>query len=133
MSGTALYTAYAHPQTAIWAGEPMGADDAYRSLISGTLQDNENPDTIADGLRASLCQRTFDIIRERVSGIITVSEEEIIKTMRLVWERMKIIIEPSCAVPLAAILKSTDQFSGKRIGIILSGGNVDLGKLPFAK
>lgn len=112
-------------------GEPMEADDAYRSLLSGKIETNETANTIADGLRTVLGDVNFPIIQEHVDSIIRVEEDEIIAAMRLIWERMKIIIEPSCAVPLAAILKEKEQFKGQKIGIILSGGNVDLGKLPF--
>ena len=132
LSGTALSTHYLLPQAEVIAGEPVGADDAYRSLQAGRIIPSEQPDTIADGLLTSLGDKTFPIIQEYVKEIITVSDEEIVSAMRLIWERMKIIIEPSCAVPLAALLKRSDNFSGKRVGIILTGGNVDLASLPFA-
>ncbi|MEM8965743.1 MAG: pyridoxal-phosphate dependent enzyme [Bacteroidota bacterium] len=132
LSGTALSTHYLLPQAEVIAGEPAGADDAYRSLQAGRIIPSEQPDTIADGLLTSLGDKTFPIIQEYVEEIITVSDEEIVSAMRLIWERMKIIIEPSCAVPLAALLKRSDNFSGKRVGIILTGGNVDLASLPFA-
>jgi threonine dehydratase len=131
LSGTALSTHYLLPQAEVIAGEPTGADDAYRSLKAGRIIPSEQPDTIADGLLTSLGDKTFPIIREYVKEIITVSDEEIITAMRLIWERMKIIIEPSCAVPLAALLQRSDKFSDKRVGIILTGGNVDLSSLPF--
>ena len=92
---------------------------------------NLKADTIADGLRTHLGQVNFPIIKEHIKTIIRVEEGEIIAAMRLVWERMKIIIEPSCAVPLAAVLLEPDQFRGKKVGIIITGGNVDLGRLPF--
>ena len=132
LSGTALSTHYLLPQAEVIAGEPVGADDAYRSLQAGRIIPSEQPDTIAAGLLTSLGDKTFPIIQEYVKEIITVSDEEIVSAMRLIWERMKIIIEPSCAVPLAALLKRSDNFSGKRVGIILTGGNVDLASLPFA-
>jgi len=131
LSGTALSTHYFSPQSIVIAGEPANADDAYRSLQKGEMLPSNPPNTIADGLLTSLGDKTFDIIRKHVKEIVTVTEEEIIAAMRLVWERMKIIIEPSSAVPLAAAIKSKERFKGKRIGIIISGGNVDLNKLPF--
>jgi threonine dehydratase len=133
LSGTAITTQALLPNALVIAGEPKGADDAWRSLQAGRIIPSELPNTIADGLLTSLGSKTFPIIQELVSEIITVSDAEIIAAMRLVWERMKIIIEPSCAVPLAAVLQQKDKFAGKRIGIILTGGNVDLEKLPFGE
>lgn len=131
LSGTALSTAYFSPATKVYAAEPLGASDAYRSFSSGKLVPSENPDTIADGLLTSLGSLTFPIIREFVQRIITVREESIIAAMRLTWERMKIIIEPSSAVPLAAILENKKEFEGRKVGIIISGGNINLDKLPW--
>lgn len=131
LSGTALAAHYFGNATKVYAGEPKGADDAKQSFDAGKLIPQLNPNTIADGLLTSLSPRTFHIIQEHVEDIITVSEEEIKEAMKLVWERMKIIIEPSSAVPVAAILRSKTVFKNKRIGIIISGGNVDLGNLPF--
>lgn len=131
LSGTALITHYLSPTTRVIAGEPEGAADAILSFHSGRVEKAPYINTIADGLMTNLSERTLRLIREHVADILTVSDEEIIAAMRLVWERMKIIIEPSCAVPLAAVLKHKDQFAGQRVGIILTGGNVDLGKLPF--
>jgi threonine dehydratase len=131
LSGTALTTHYKSPTTKIIAAEPKGADDAYRSFKSKTFIPSENPDTIADGLLTSLGTLTYPIIFKFVNEIITVSEEAIIEAMHLIWERMKIIVEPSSAVPLAAILENKEMFSGNRIGIIISGGNMDLKKLPW--
>jgi len=131
LSGTALSTHYLLPQAEVIAGEPTGADDAYHSLKAGEIIPSEKPNTIADGLLTSLGDKTFPIIQQYVKEIITVSDEEIIAAMRLIWERMKIIIEPSCAVPLAALLKHSDKFTDRRVGIILTGGNVDLSSLPF--
>jgi threonine dehydratase len=131
LGGTALAVHYFSPGTPVIAGEPAGADDAYRSLRAGTIQTNATTQTIADGLLTSLGAKTFPLIQQYVEDIITVSDEQIVAAMRLIWERMKIIIEPSCAVPFAALLKEKDRFAGKRVGIILTGGNVDLGKLPF--
>jgi threonine dehydratase len=112
-------------------GEPMACDDAFRSLASGKIESNASTATVADGLRTVLGDVNFPIIQECVEQIIRVEEEEIVESMRLVWERMKIIIEPSCAVPFAAARRERDSFSGKKVGIVLSGGNVDLGNLPF--
>lgn len=112
-------------------GEPLEADDAYRSLQSGVIEKNESANTVADGLRTHLGDINFPIIQKHVEKIIRVDESEIIHAMKLIWERMKIIIEPSCAVPFAAVLKEPETFQGKKIGIVLSGGNVDLKKLPF--
>lgn len=131
MSGTALTTYYLRPDCKIYGAEPSIVDDAHRSVQGGTIVKNDNINTIADGLRTNLSDKTFDIIRKHVHEIFLVEEEEIINAMRIIWERMKIVIEPSCAVPFAAILKNKDQFQGQRIGIILTGGNVDLTKLPF--
>jgi len=128
LSGTALAAKYFSPKTKVIAGEPAGSDDAYRSMQSGKIEQAQSQ-TVADGLLTTLGDKTFPIIRELVSEVITVSDEQIIAAMRMVWERMKIIIEPSCAVPLAALLKENKRFKGKRVGIILSGGNVDLEKV----
>lgn len=132
LSGTALSGKSLKPRIKIVGCEPKNADDAYRSFVSGTLQSMENPRTIADGLRASLAPRTFAIISRLVDQITLVSEEEIVEAMRHIWERMKIIIEPSAAVAVAPALGRTLGTEGKKVGIILSGGNVDLSSLPFA-
>ncbi len=131
LSGTALSTKALLPQCKVIAAEPAGADDACRSFREGRIIPSVNPKTIADGLLTSLGEINFAIIQKNVDDIVTVSEEAIIAAMRLVWERMKIIIEPSSAVPLAALLEKKADSDGKRIGIILSGGNVDLKNLPF--
>ncbi|MFD2933726.1 threonine ammonia-lyase [Spirosoma flavum] len=131
LSGTALVTHYMSPITRVIAGEPEGAADAILSFRSGRVEKAPYINTIADGLMTSLSERTLSIIRAHVTDILTVSDAEIVAAMRLIWERMKIIIEPSCAVPLAVVLKHKDQFAGQKIGLILTGGNVDLGKLPF--
>lgn len=130
-AGTALMVKYVMPNTEVILAEPENADDAYRSFKSGKLKTVKDPQTIADGLKVSLGEKNFDIIKEHVKDILLVSEEEIINAMRIIWERMKIIIEPSCAVPLAAVIRNKEQFAGKRVGIIITGGNVDLGNLPF--
>ncbi|MCO6486980.1 MAG: pyridoxal-phosphate dependent enzyme [Phaeodactylibacter sp.] len=131
MSGTALSARYFSPGTLAYGAEPEAVDDAYRSFKSGAMQENTSIDTIADGLRTNLGEKTFDIIRRELEDIFTVSEPAIVAAMRLVWERMKIVIEPSCAVPLAAVLANPGVFEGKKVGVILTGGNVDLGRLPF--
>jgi threonine dehydratase len=128
LSGTALAAKYFSPKTIVVAGEPTGSDDAYRSLKSGKIEQAQS-NTIADGLLTNLGDKTFPIIQQNVKEIILVTDEEIIAAMRLIWERLKIIIEPSCAVPFAAVLKAKSKFLGKRVGIILSGGNVDLDKV----
>lgn len=131
LSGTALAVTALSPQTAVLGAEPLQADDACRSLRAGRLIPADHPDTVADGLRTSLGDLTFPVIREHVKDILTVSEEEILKAMRLIWERMKLVVEPSGAVPLAALLRARPELSDKRIGLILSGGNVDLSNLPW--
>jgi threonine dehydratase len=131
LSGTAIAVTSVSPDTAVIGAEPEEADDAFRSLQKGEIVPSENPETIADGLRTSLGSLTFPIIQRHVKEIITVSEEAIVQAMRHIWERMKIVVEPSAAVPLAAVLSGGRDLKGMRIGIILSGGNVDLGHLPW--
>jgi threonine dehydratase len=141
LSGTCLGARGLSPSVRIFGCEPERADDAARSLASGTLQSLESSDTIADGLRASLAMRTFAILQRYVAGILLVSEEEIIATTRMVWERMKIIVEPSSAVAIAPLLRAGAVTSLKlplrsdgaapKLGVIFSGGNVDLSSLPF--
>jgi threonine dehydratase len=130
-SGAALAVQYLSPRTRMIAAEPAGADDAYRSFRSGRLLPVEQPDTIADGLRTSLGDKTFAIIHRHVDDIVTVEDHIIIEAMRLIWERMKLVVEPSAAVPLAALLAGRLEVGGLRIGVILSGGNVDLDRLPW--
>ncbi|MDB5003347.1 MAG: serine dehydratase [Mucilaginibacter sp.] len=131
LSGTALTVHYLSPQTKVIGCEPEGAADAILSFKTGNVEKAPYIKSVADGLLTNLSERTLAIIREHVSDILTVSDEEIIAAMKLVWERMKIIIEPSSAVPLAVVIKHKDKFAGQKIGIIITGGNVDLGKLPF--
>lgn len=131
LSGTALATHYLLPDAEVIAGEPEGAADAILSFKSGKIEKAPFIKTIADGLMTNLGDKTLEIIRMYVKDIILVSDEEIIAAMRLIWERLKIVIEPSCAVPFAALLKQKERFAGKKVGIILTGGNIDLGKLPF--
>lgn len=131
IAGTALAAHHFGKNCITVGGEPFAVDDAWRSLKSGKIESNESTLTIADGLKTQLGDRNFPIIQKLVDRIIRVEEEEIIAALRLVWERMKIIIEPSCAVPFAALLREKEAFAGKKVGIVLSGGNVDLSKLPF--
>ena len=128
LSGTCLGAHYFKPGLKVYAGEPEGAADAVLSIQSGKVEKAPFVNTIADGLMTTLSERTLEIIKAHVADIILVSEDEIKAALRLVYERMKIIIEPSCAVPLAAVLKNADLFKGKKVGIILTGGNVDLSK-----
>jgi threonine dehydratase len=131
IAGTALAAYHFGNHCKTIGGEPAAVDDAYRSLLSGKIETNKSTDTVADGLRTNLGDINFPIIRELVSEIIRVEEVEISTAMKLIWERLKIIIEPSSAVPVAALLKERARFKNKKIGIILSGGNVDLSNLPF--
>lgn len=126
LSGTAIAVKSVSPTTQVIGTEPANADDAKRSLASGAIVPSEDPKTIADGLRTSLGERDFSVIRERVDAIATATEAEILDAMRLIWERLKIVIEPSSAVPVAAILNGQIDVKGKAIGVILTGGNVDL-------
>lgn len=131
ISGTAISSKAIKPNIQVIGAEPEVADDAYRSFKAGELIPNTNVNTIADGLRTSLGSLTFSIIQEHVDDILTVTEEEIIDAMRFIWERMKMIIEPSCAVPVAAVFKYPDRFKGRKVGVIITGGNVDLENLPW--
>lgn len=126
LSGTTLATKGLYPNSKVIGVEPCLADDALRSLKAGYIIPSTYPETIADGLRTSLSERTFNIIRKFVDDVITVSEKEILEAMRFLWERMKIIVEPSGAVPLAAILSKKVKVENKKIGAILSGGNIDI-------
>ena len=131
LSGTLLSSKGINKDILVYGAEPSEADDAFRSLQSGEIVSNETINTICDGLRAQIGTITFPIIQKNVDGIITLSEEEIINSMQMIWERMKIIIEPSCAISLAAIIKNREMFEGKKVGLIMSGGNVDLTQLPW--
>ncbi len=133
LSGSAITIRHMAPAAKIYGAEPLLADDAARSLRAGAIQPALPPRTIADGLLTSLCERTFAVIKENVDDILTVTEEQIIEAMTLMWTRMKIVVEPSSAVPLAAVLANRDKFSGKKVAIIVSGGNADLSKLPFSQ
>ncbi len=131
LSGTIMSAQYFSTSTKVVAAEPKGAGDAYQSWMHGEIVPIDHPNTIADGLLTTVGDKTFPVIREFVDEILTVSDEEIIQSMKIIWERMKIIIEPSSAVTLAAVLANPIKFSNKKVALILSGGNVDLKKLPF--
>ncbi len=131
LSGTSIASKAISPQTLVYAGEPKNADDAHRSFYSGEFVESNNPKTLADGLLTSLSPRTYQIIKQNVDAIFTAHEETIVKAMQMIWERMKIIVEPSSAVPLAAIMENLEVFKGKKIVIVVSGGNVELSNLPF--
>ena len=133
LSGTALSAHYFSSATQVIGCEPKEADDAFRSFRKGRIVPSENPNTIADGLRTSLGEITFGYIRDLVADIITCREETIIQAMRLIWERMKLVVEPSAAVPLACIMENPELFSNKSLAVILSGGNVDLDNSPLQK
>lgn len=133
LSGTALAAAGVGGGIQVFGAEPGAADDASRSLRAGLLISEGNGFTIADGLRATLSARTFALIQHHVTDIATVSEAEIIAAMRLAWDVLKVVIEPSCAVPLAVLLSGREsRLRGRRVGVIISGGNVDLDRLPWS-
>jgi len=131
LSGTICLIEGMNTKTTVYGAEPAEADDAYRSILSGKIEINDTTNTICDGLRAQLGSITFPIIKKGVEKIFTLDENEIKYSMRLVWETMKIIVEPSCSIALAAVLKNKKIFEGKKVGLILSGGNVDLDHLPW--
>jgi threonine dehydratase len=131
ISGTCLTLSAIAPKVQIYAAEPEQADDALRSLRAGHIIADDAPNTVADGLKVPLKDLTWHFVQSRVTDILTAGEQEIIDAMRLTWARMKIVIEPSCAVPLATILKNPEIFRGRRVGVIITGGNVDLDKLPW--
>ncbi len=131
ISGCCLTLSNIAPEVEIIAAEPEQADDAYRSFKAGHIIADDAPVTIADGLKVPLKDLTWHFVSNHVSDILTASEQEIIDAMKITWQRMKIVMEPSCAVPLATILKNKEKFAGKRVGVIVTGGNVDLDKLPW--
>lgn len=131
ISGTCLTLSNLAPDVKIYAAEPVNADDAARSFKAGHIIADDAPDTIADGLKVPLKDLTWHFVSNYVTDILTATEEEIVEAMKLTWTHMKIVIEPSCAVPLAVILKNKDVFAGKKVGVIITGGNVDLDKLPW--
>jgi threonine dehydratase len=133
ISGTCLTISALAPAIKVYAGEPEQADDAQRSLRAGHIIADDAPNTVADGLKVPLKDLTWHFVSQRVTDILTVSEQEIVDATRLVWARMKIVVEPSSAVALAAILKNREIFAGQRVGVIFTGGNVDLDKLPWLK
>jgi threonine dehydratase len=133
ISGTCLTLSNIAPETEIIAAEPEQADDAYRSFKAGHIIADDAPVTIADGLKVPLKELTWHFVSNHVTDILTASEQEIIDAMKLTWQRMKIVMEASCAVPLATIVKNKDRFAGKRVGVIITGGNVDLDTLPWIK
>lgn len=131
ISGTCLTLSAIAPDVQIFAAEPERADDAYRSFKAGHIIADDAPDTIADGLKVPLKDLTWHFVQRHVTDILTASDPEIVDAMKLIWKRMKIVMEPSSAVPLATILKNPDRFRGKRVGVIITGGNVDLDRLPW--
>jgi len=131
VSGTCLTLSNLAPKIKIYAAEPEQADDAYRSFKAGHIIADDAPNTVADGLKVPLKDLTWHFVSKHVTDIFTASEQEIVDAMKLIWKRMKIIMEPSSAVPLATILKNRDVFAGRRVGMIITGGNVDLDKLPW--
>lgn len=131
VSGTCLTLSNLAPKVKIYAAEPEQADDAYRSFKAGHIIADDAPNTVADGLKVPLKELTWHFVRNHVTDILTASEQDIVDAMKLIWKRLKIVMEPSSAVPLATILKNRDIFAGRRVGIIVTGGNVDLDKLPW--
>jgi threonine dehydratase len=131
LSGTSIAVRSSRPMMRVYGAEPVNADDAARSFRTGRVEPLAATSTLADGLRTTLSERTLDAIRANVAAIGTASEAAIVRAMRMTWERMKIVIEPSAAVPLACLLERTLEVAGARVGIILSGGNVDLDHLPW--
>jgi threonine dehydratase len=131
ISGTCLTLSNVAPEVKIYAAEPLNADDAARSFKAGHIIADDAPDTVADGLKVPLKDLTWHFVSNHVTDILTATEEEIVEAMKLIWKRMKIVIEPSSAVPLATILKHPELFKGKRVGVIITGGNVDLDALPW--
>ncbi|MCB1363545.1 MAG: pyridoxal-phosphate dependent enzyme [Rhodobacteraceae bacterium] len=131
VSGTCLTLSHLAPDVRIYAAEPEQADDAARSFRAGHIIADDAPQTVADGLKVPLKELTWHFVQRHVSDILTAGEQEIVDAMRLIWARMKIVMEPSSAVPLAAILKNREVFAGKRVGVIVTGGNVDLDRLPW--
>ncbi len=133
ISGTCLTLSTLAPGMDIYAAEPKNADDAYRSFKAGEIIADDAPDTVADGLKVPLKELTWHFVKNHVSDVFTATEDEIIEAMKMTWKRMKIVMEPSCAVPLATILANPEVFKGRRVGVIITGGNVDLDKLPWMK
>ena len=131
LSGTLLAAKNLKPGIKVFGAEPENADDTYRSILNNKIMSNETTDTIADGLRAQVGTVTFPIIKENVDKILLVSEEMIIDSMYMIWQRLKIIIEPSCSIVLAALMLNSNKFLNKKVGLILTGGNYDLKQIPW--
>jgi threonine dehydratase len=131
ISGTCLTISNTAPGVRIYAAEPEQADDAYRSFKAGHIIADDAPETVADGLKVPLKENTWHYVQKHVTDILTASEDEIVDAMKLIWKRMKIVVEPSSAVPLATILKNPQLFKDRSVGVIVTGGNVDLDKLPW--
>ena len=131
LSGTLLAAKDLKPGIKVFGAEPENADDTYRSILNNKIMSNETTDTIADGLRAQVGTVTFPIIKENVDKILLVSEEMIISSMYMIWQRLKIIIEPSCSIVLAALMLNSNKFLNKKVGLILTGGNYDLKQIPW--
>jgi threonine dehydratase len=132
LSGTAVATRALAPKARVIGAEPLGADDAWRSLKAGHIEPVSHPNTVADGLRATIGPLTFAVLQEEIDEVVRIEEQDILDAMRYIWERMKILIEPSAAVPLAALRRGLVEVRGHRAGIILSGGNVDLDHLKWS-
>lgn len=133
VSGCCLTLSNIAPAIKIYAAEPKNADDAYRSFKAGHIIADDAPQTVADGLKVPLKELTWHFVSSHVEDVLTATEDEIVDAMKLIWQRMKIVMEPSSAVPLATILKNKEVFAGKKVGVIITGGNVDLDKLPWNK
>ena len=133
ISGTCLTLSHLAPNIKIYAAEPKNADDAYRSFKAGHIIADDAPETIADGLKVPLKDLTWHFVSNHVTDILIATEDEIVEAMKIMWKRMKIVMEPSSAVPLATILKNKDIFAGKRVGVVITGGNVDLDLLPWQR
>ncbi len=133
ISGTCLALSVLAPEIGVYAAEPLNADDAARSFRAGHIIADDAPETVADGLKVPLKDLTWHFVQSRVADVFTATEDEIVEAMKLIWKRMKIVVEPSSAVPLATLLANPGVFRGKRVGVILTGGNVDLDKLPWMK
>ena len=133
ISGACLTLSNLAPDTDIYAAEPLQADDAARSFRAGKIIADDAPITIADGLKVPLKENTWHFVSNFVTDVQTASEQEIIEAMKLTWQRMKMVIEPSCAVPLAVILRNPEVYRGKRVGVIITGGNVDMDRLPWVE
>ena len=131
ISGTCLSLAHLAPDVDVIAAEPENADDAARSFRAGRIIADDAPQTVADGLKVPLKDLTWHFVSNHVTDILTATEDEIVDAMKLTWQRMKIVIEPSCAVPLAVLIKHRERFAGRRIGVVITGGNVDMDRLPW--